>query len=137
MNAPRNETLFERARRLELQRSQDRLAELDRMKGRLALLEPLLEPLAAAGLLILPSEIEDTEEGALRPMPPLLGTRLTARVIRILKANGFTEVSRRPAYGHGPFQNVVLANGQLHLLFTVDGTATAPSPAPAAQPAHA
>lgn len=133
--SPRKESLFERARRLELQRSQDRLAELDRMKGRLALLDPFLEPLAAAGLLIMPSEIEDTEERALRTSPPLIVATRAGQVIRTLKAHGFHEVSRRPAYGQGPYLVIVLANGSLQLQFTLDPSAC--GPAPVAAPASA
>ncbi|MFA8415144.1 hypothetical protein ACEPTV_33405, partial [Burkholderia pseudomallei] len=48
------------------------------------------------------------------------GSRLAARVMRVFKDHGFNEVKRSQAYTHGPFKHVVLANGSLHLQFTVD-----------------
>lgn len=118
-STPQRETLHDIAIRHEVDRHSRRLQELAAMKDQLAVLDTYLQPLKAAGLVILPDEISRQHDGPLIPIPPLMGTKLAQQFVAAFMAQGFTEVRRTPAYSRGPYQHVVLSDGRIELQFTV------------------
>lgn len=116
---PQRETLHDTAVRHEVERHSCRLHELAAMKDQLAVLDTYLQPLKAAGLVILPDEISRQHDGSLIPIPPLMGTKLAQQFVAAFMAQGFTEVRRKPAFSVGSYQHVVLSDGRIELQFTV------------------
>lgn len=115
------ESLYDAAARLEHQRHHARMAELEAMRKRLQLLDAHVRPLLDQGVVILPTEIQEGEAGALSPLPDLLTDGQQAWAIEAFKALGFTEPkpAHTPVDQRTPFKKVHLCNGHLHLQFTV------------------